>query len=60
MDGGSTEADRWREIAAQKEKEWKQATEQRLDCSKHHISDMHDTFHIYCMSQMTNIRKTCP
>ena len=30
MDGGATEADKWREIAAQKEKEWKQATEQRL------------------------------
>ena len=29
MDGGATEADKWREIAAQKEKEWKQATEQR-------------------------------
>ena len=29
MDGGATEADRWREIAAQKEKEWKEATEQR-------------------------------
>lgn len=31
MDGGATEADKWREIAAQKEKEWKQATEQRIE-----------------------------
>lgn len=29
MDGGTTEADHWREVAAQKEKEWKQVTEQR-------------------------------
>lgn len=30
MDGGATEADHWREVAAQKEKEWKQVTEQRI------------------------------
>lgn len=30
MDGGSNEVDHWREIAAQKEKEWKQVTEQRF------------------------------
>lgn len=30
MDGGATEADHWREVAAQKEKEWKQVTEQRF------------------------------
>jgi hypothetical protein len=36
MDGGTNEADHWREVAAQKEKEWKQVTEQRC------INYMHD------------------
>ena len=36
MDGGETEADKWREIAAQKEREWKQVTEQR--CTEYTLS----------------------
>ena len=53
MDGGATEADKWREIAAQKEKEWKQATEQRLIkfiC----IGDIHTT-HIHSFAPRASI-----
>ncbi|XP_053383312.1 coiled-coil domain-containing protein 57-like [Mercenaria mercenaria] len=35
MDGGTNEADHWREVAAQKEKEWKQVTEQRINALEH-------------------------